>query len=363
MVSAKEAEGGARMSLSDRKKRILKAIVDEYIENAEPVGSKIIAARSRLDISPATIRNEMSELEELGFLEQPHVSAGRVPSTAGYRLYVNELMQNYALSAHEADAINSALKTQMRELERMLREFGRLVSQLTNYTTYTLMPALSSETVKKFDIFLIEPTCAIAVIVTSSGLLRNKRIKLSFSPDEAELAEVCRLLNKTLTEKTLDEISLSLIKRCASEAGKFAELVTSVADFAGEVLDENRGGDVYLDGIPRILSHPEYRDPEKAQELLSYLTDKQGILRHAKTHFSDEENPAQIRFSIGTENDDEQLKDAGIVYGTYDLGKNKQGVIGIVGPRRMDYAKVAANLNYFIEGFNRLLRDSFFNDI
>ena len=363
MVSAKEPKGGAEMSLSDRKKRILKAIVDEYIENAEPVGSKIIAARSRLDISPATIRNEMSELEELGFLEQPHVSAGRVPSTAGYRLYVNELMQNYALSAHEADAINSALKTQMRELERMLREFGRLVSQLTNYTTYTLMPALSSETVKKFDIFLIEPTCAIAVIVTSSGLLRNKRIKLSFSPDEAELAEVCRLLNKTLTEKTLDEISLSLIKRCASEAGRFAELVTSVADFAGEVLDENRGGDVYLDGIPRILSHPEYRDPEKAQELLSYLTDKQGILRHAKTHFSDDENPAQIRFSIGTENDDDELKDAGIVYGTYDLGKNKQGVIGIVGPRRMDYAKVAANLNYFIEGFNKLLRDSFFNDI
>ena len=136
------------MSLSDRKKRILKAIVDEYIENAEPVGSKIIAARSRLDISPATIRNEMSELEELGFLEQPHVSAGRVPSTAGYRLYVNELMQNYALSPREADAINSALNTQMRELERMLREFGRLVSQLTNYTTYTLMPAISSETVK-----------------------------------------------------------------------------------------------------------------------------------------------------------------------------------------------------------------------
>ncbi len=351
------------MSLSDRKKRILKAIVDEYIENAEPVGSKIIAARSRLDISPATIRNEMSELEELGFLEQPHVSAGRIPSTAGYRLYVNELMQNYALSAREADAINSALKTQMRELERMLREFGRLVSQLTNYTTYTLMPALSSETVKKFDIFLVEPTAAIAVVVTSSGIIRNKRIKLAFAPEEAELSEVCRLLNANLTEKTLDEIPLSLIKRCASEAGRLSELVTSVADFAGEVLDENRGGDVYLDGIPQILNHPEYRDPEKAQELLSYLTDKQGILRHAKTHFAEDENSAQIRFSIGTENDDEQLKDAGIVYGTYDLGGKKQGVIGIVGPRRMDYAKVAANLNYFINGFNKLLRDSFFNDI
>ncbi len=351
------------MSLSDRKKRILKAIVDEYIENAEPVGSKIIAARSRLDISPATIRNEMSELEELGFLEQPHVSAGRVPSTAGYRLYVNELMQNYALSQREADAINTALNTQMRELERMLREFGRLVSQLTNYTTYTLMPTISSETVKKFDVFLIEPTVAIAVIVTSSGLIRNKRIRLSFSPDEAELAAVVHLLNHTLTGKTLDEISLSLIKRLVSEAGRLSELVSAVSDFAGEVLDENQGGDVYLDGIPRILNHPEYRDPEKAQELLSYLTDKEGIIRHTKEHFAEEENPAQIRFSIGTENDDDVLKDAGIVYGKYDLGGKKQGVIGIVGPRRMDYAKVAANLSYFIEGFNKLLRDSFFNDI
>ena len=219
------------------------------------------------------------------------------------------------------------------------------------------------KTVKKFDVFLIEPTVAIAVVVTSSGLIRNKRIRLSFSPDEAELAAVVHLLNHTLTGKTLDEISLSLIKRLVSEAGRLSELVSAVSDFAGEVLDENQGGDVYLDGIPRILNHPEYRDPEKAQELLSYLTDKEGIIRHTKEHFAEEENPAQIRFSIGTENDDDVLKDAGIVYGKYDLGGKKQGVIGIVGPRRMDYAKVAANLSYFIEGFNKLLRDSFFNDI
>ena len=129
------------MSLSDRKRKILKAVVDEYIENAEPVGSKVIAQRSKVDVSPATIRNEMSELEELGYLEQPHVSAGRVPSTAGYRIYVNELMNDYPLTAREANAINNTLNSQMRELERMLREFGSLVSRLTNYTTYTLMPS------------------------------------------------------------------------------------------------------------------------------------------------------------------------------------------------------------------------------
>lgn len=350
------------MSLSDRKKRILKAIIDEYIENAEPVGSKVIAGRSRLDVSPATIRNEMSELEELGYLEQPHISAGRIPSTAGYRLYVNELMQPAALSVTEAEAINSALRTQMRELERMLRDFGSLVSRLTNYTTYTLTTHASGETVKKFDVFLIEPQTAIAVIVTSSGLLKNKRIKLDLPPREDELANAVRILNMYFTERTLDDISLSLIKRASYEAGALAPLVADVADFAGEVLDETLKGDVYLDGISRILNHPEYRDPEKAQELLSYLTDKQGIIRHTQEHFSEAGPPGAIRFSIGTENSDEPLKDAGIVYGTYDLGKNLQGVIGIVGPTRMDYAKVAANLNYFITGFNKLLKDSFFSD-
>lgn len=350
------------MSLSDRKRRILKAIVDEYIENAEPVGSKIIAARSRLDVSPATIRNEMSELEALGYLEQPHISAGRVPSTAGYRLYVNELMQTPTLTVSEAEAINSALKSQMLELEKMLREFGSLVSRLTNYTTYTLTTRASSETVKKFDVFLIDSRTAVAVIVTSSGLLKNKRIKLNVSPSEDEVARVARILNTYFTNRTLDDITLSLIKRASNEAGALAPLVADIAGFAGEILDDTREGDVYLDGISSILRHPEYRDPEKAQELLTYLTDKKGILRHTQEHFSEGLSPGAIHFSIGTENSDEPLRDAGIVYGKYDLGKNLQGVIGIVGPTRMDYAKVAANLNYFITGFNKLLRDSFFNE-
>ena len=350
------------MSLSDRKRRILKAVIDEYIENAEPVGSRVIASRSRLDVSPATIRNEMSELEELGYLEQPHVSAGRIPSTAGYRLYVNELMQDYALSHREAEAINAALRTRMRELEKTVREFGSFVSRLTNYTTYTLMPSPSSETVMKFDVLIIDERFAIAVIVTSSGLLKNKRIRLASPPSEEEIRQVVRILNTYFTNRTLDEISLSLIKRASLEAGELAYLVTAVADFAGEVLDDSGDGDVYLDGISRMLNHPEYRDPEKAQELLSYLSDKQGIIRHTQEQFSSDSLPGPIRFSIGTENSDLPLKDAGIVYGTYDLGKNLQGVIGIVGPRRMDYAKVAANLNYFINGFNKLLKDSFFNE-
>jgi len=351
------------LSLSDRKRRILKAVIDEYIENAEPVGSRVIASRSRLDVSPATIRNEMSELEELGYLEQPHISAGRIPSTAGYRLYVNELMQDYALSDHEAEAINAALRTQMRELERTVREFGSFVSRLTNYTTYTLMPSPSSERVMKFDVLIIDERYAIVVIVTSSGLLKNKRIRLATSATEEEIRQVVRILNTHFTNRTLDEISLSLIKRASAEAGNLAYLVTAVAEFAGEVLDDSGDGDIYLDGISRMLNHPEYRDPEKARELLNYLSDKREILRHTKEHFSDDNVAGQIRFSIGTENSDEPLKDAGIVYGTYDLGKNLQGVIGIVGPTRMDYAKVAANLNYFINGFNKLIRDSFFTDI
>lgn len=350
------------MSLSDRKRRILKAIVDEYIENAEPVGSKVIAARSRLDVSPATIRNEMSELEELGFLEQPHVSAGRIPSTAGYRLYVDELMNSYKLTVREAEAINSALRTQMRELERTLHELGGFVSRLTNYTTYALMPSASGETVKKFDIFLADPQTAIAVIVTDSALLKNRRIRLPAPATDEEVANAARVLNENLTNKTLDEISLSLVRSTAHEAGELSELVFAVCDFASEVLDGTRDTDVSFGGISRILEHPEYRDPEKAQEILAYLTDKKEIVRHAREHVSEVGNGSGIRIFIGSENGESQLCDASVVYGTYDMGKNMRGVIGIVGPRRMDYARVAANLNYFINGFNKLLKDSFFDE-
>ncbi len=350
------------MSLSDRKRKILKAIVDEYIENAEPVGSKVIASRSRLDISPATIRNEMSELEELGFLEQPHVSAGRIPSTAGYRLYVDELMNSYKLSVSEAEAINSALRAQMRELERTLQELGGFVSKLTNYTTYALMPSASGESIKKLDIFLTDPQTAVVVIVTDSALLRNKRIRLAFAASDEEVAFAVRILNENLTGKTLDEISLSAVRSMAHEARNLSQLIFDVCDFASEVLDSTKDADVSLGGISRILEHPEYRDPEKAQELLAYLTDKREIVRHAREHAPENGKGSGIKIYIGSENGESSLCDASVVYGTYDMGENLRGVIGIVGPRRMDYAKVAANLNYFINGFNKLLKDSFFNE-
>ena len=349
------------LGLDDRKRRILKAIVDEYIENAEPVGSKVIAERDRLDISAATIRNEMSELEALGYLEQPHVSAGRIPSTAGYRLYVNELMNRYRLSVVETEAINKALRSQMHELEHMLRDLGGFISQLTNYTAYTVVPAASSETVRKFDVFLVEPQTAVVVLVTSSALLRNKRIRLAVPMDDADIARLVAILNERFTEKSLDEITLQLIKRAAHDAGHAAPLLEEVADFVGEVLDSSSESDIYFGGISRILSHPEYRDPDKAQSILDYLTDKKEILRRAKKHVSSGTGPT-VQISIGAENEEESLRDASIVYGTYDVGENLRGVVGIVGPRRMDYAKVAANLNYFLNGFNKLLRDSFFDD-
>lgn len=347
------------MSLGERKKRILKAIIDEYIENAEPVGSKSIAARAELSLSPATIRNEMSDLEELGYLEQPHISAGRVPSTAGYRLYVDELMNRYKLSINELDALNAGLRLRMQELDRLIRDAGRAVSQLTDYPTYALMASTSELSIRKFDLIYVDPRTVILVVVTNTAQVKNKYLHSGFNVTDEEVSALSALLNRTFAGLTLDKISLSLIKQTERMAGNLASFVEPVMNFAAEIMSEGADGDVFVGGVSKILSHPEYRDPDKARRLLDYLSsDGREMVRSSP--FDDAGGAVHIR--IGSENKAEELRDASVVYRTYGAGHVK-GVIGVVGPTRMDYARVAANLNYFVEGLNKLLKSAFPDDI
>ncbi len=343
------------MSLGERKKKILKAIIDEYIEHAEPVGSKAIAMHADIELSPATIRNEMSDLESMGYLEQPHVSAGRIPSQAGYRLYVDELMNRHRLSINEMEAINASLQMKMKELDELIRGVSKVVAQLTNYTTYAVMSGASEVYIRKFDLMLADARTIVVIMLTSTSNVRNTYLKTAFPVSEEELSVLSRMLNNRFVNLTLDKIDMLLVRQAEREMGRLGVLVSPIINFAAEVMEEGSESNVYVGGASRILSHPEYRDTVKAQKLLDFISDRGDIK-------SSDDEIGKVHIAIGTENEAEPLHDASVVYGTYGIGDKMKGTLGVVGPVRMDYAKVAANLNYFLTGLNKLLRETFSDD-
>ncbi len=262
------------MDLTDRKKRILRVIIDHYIESAEPIGSKTIAESSGLDISSATIRNEMADLEAMGYLEQPHTSAGRIPSPKGYRLYVNELMDDYRLSLQETQRIDQALRMKMQELDRVIDQAGRIVSQLTQYPAFALSSGMERVTIKRFDLLMVERSAFIIVVMTDTNVVRNRLVRLPTDLSEPQLQLLNTLLNTTFTNLTLEEITPELMRVAQHAAGDSYGLISLVVSFAIEVLEELEHRKVHTAGIAHLLEHPEYRSLEKAQTLMSYLTEE-----------------------------------------------------------------------------------------
>ncbi|BDF71626.1 heat-inducible transcription repressor HrcA [Oscillospiraceae bacterium] len=336
------------MDLSDRKKRILRAIIESYIQTAEPVGSKAIADSIGLEVSSATIRNEMADLESLGLLEKPHTSAGRIPSPKGYRLYVNELMQAHELSLQETRRINEALKLKMRELDRVLDQAGRVVSQLTNYPAFAVSSGFERVTIRRFDLLMVEHNAFIIVVMTDTNIVRNKLVRLPSDLSETQLQLLNTLLNTTFTGLTLDEITPELMRVAAHAAGEAFGLISLVVSFAIEVLESLEHRTVHTAGLAHLLELPEYQSLDRAQPLMSYLSEENDLSRFPIP----ERDPMSIL--IGPENVADALKDTSVVVASYDIGEGMRGVIGVVGPTRMDYAKISARLTYLANGLSRL---------
>ena len=336
------------MELTERKKRILRIIVENYIATAEPVGSKAISAE--LALSSATIRNEMADLEELGYLEKPHTSAGRIPSPKGYRLYVNELMEEQRLSMEETRQINDALKIKMRELDRVIDQAGKMVSQLTNYPAFALAGGIKRITIRRFDLIMVDSTSFIVVVMTDSNIVRNKLIKLPTDLSETQLQLLTTLLNTSFTGKTLDELTPELMRVAEHAAGSAYGLISLVVSFAMECLEDLESHSVHTAGANHLLDHPEYQDVGKAQKLLNYLSDTPKLGSNLPALSGDD----NTQILIGPENVAEELKDTSVVLASYDIGDGMKGVIGVVGPTRMDYAKVAAKLSCVAEGLSHL---------
>lgn len=335
------------MELTERKKQILRAIVDSYIRTAEPVGSKTISQMPGMDFSPATIRNEMAELTSMGYLEQPHTSAGRVPSAAGYRLYVDELMQDYRLSTDEAKSINQAMEDKMQQVDKLISQVGKLVSKMTDLPAYAVTARSPSRTVKRFDLILAEAGSFILVVMLSDNQVQNKLIRLPLDVTQEDLRLLSAVLNASLTELTADEITPEVLSRVTRSAAGAASLVPVIMDYTVELLRRTHS-EVYMTGQAKLLGQPEYHDVEKAQEVLTSLDED--MISNLPATLS----AGKTQVLVGPENVAKELKDSSVVITKFDIGDGMQGMIGVVGPTRMDYAKITARLSYFAENLGRM---------
>ena len=335
------------MELSERKKKILRAVVESYIQTAEPVGSKALAELAGVKVSSATIRNELAELTELGYLEQPHTSAGRVPSPQGYRLYVNELMERRAVSDQEAAAINQALGGRMRELDSVIAQAGQMVSSIVSYPAYAAAVGKGSVTVRRFDLLPVDGGSFIAVVMTGDSRVKSRLLHTDLPVEGEQLSALANLLNTHFTEVSPEAMGEKLMALTGQLPPELFMPLSLAVEYAGEVVDQSARNQVFTTGQTQLLLQPEFQDPGRANELMRLLTDQK-----AELPVLDENTPMQIL--IGPENVNEALKDASVVVASYDIGDNMRGLIGVVGPTRMDYAAVAARLSYFAESLTKM---------
>ncbi len=336
------------MELTERKKKVLRSVVDLYIRTAEPVGSKAITELPDMNYSSATIRNEMADLTAMGYLEQPHTSAGRVPSAAGYRLYVDELMLDYRLSMDETKSINTAIEEKMQRVDKLVEKVAKLVSQATDLPAISVASRQGGATVRHFDLILAGGNVILVVMLSNDEVL-NKLIKLPVSVTEGDLKILAAVLNATMTDIAVEDFSQDLLEKVMNSAGGAACLVPIVMEFTAETLNRQNSTNMAVAGQMRLLGQPEYRDVDKAQRLMTTLDED--ALSNLPAIM---QNQNGTKVLVGPENVAQELKDTSVVMTKFDIGDGMQGMIGVVGPTRMDYAKVTARLSYFAESLSKM---------
>ncbi|HAE45334.1 MAG TPA: heat-inducible transcription repressor HrcA [Lachnospiraceae bacterium] len=345
------------MELTDRKRKILQAIIRNYLETGEPVGSRTISKYTDLNLSSATIRNEMSDLEEMGYIIQPHTSAGRIPSDKGYRLYVNELVEE---RTSQVTAMNSLMIYKTNRMEEILKQVVRLLASRTNYTTMISAPSYKGNKVKFIQLSRINSRQLLDVVVIEGNIVKNHLLDLDEEINEEQVLKLNLLLNTRLNGLTLSDINLGLISNIKEEAGIHAQVVNDVLDTIAEVIraetDENM--EIYTSGANNIFRYPELADKSRASQLITTLEEKSLLADFIKdTEMESVDTGTGIKVYIGEEGPVESMKDCSVVTATYDLGNGMQGTIGIIGPKRMDYEKVMDNLNTVKESLSELFRD------
>ena len=334
------------MELTQRKRQILKVVVEDHIRTAEPVGSKTIAAEMTEKVSSATIRNELADLTELGYLEQPHTSAGRVPSPKGYRLYVNELMERQPLSEDETEQINESLQLRMGEMDRVMSQAGKALSSIVNYPTYMTTTRKRKLTARRFELLPVDGGSCIVVVMMGNNRVKSQLLQLQLQVEQEQLSNLVNLLSTHFVNISTDEMNQRLMSVADQIPPQLFLLLNQIIAYAVEVLEDADKREVVTAGASQLLKLPEFRDADKAHDLMSFLADSKESLPVL------DDGPMKIL--IGPENVDEALKDTSVIIASYDIGDDMRGLIGVVGPTRMDYATVAARLSGFAEGLTRM---------
>ncbi len=325
--------------LSERKRKILHAIIQNYLETGEPVGSRTISKYTDLNLSSATIRNEMSDLEELGYIVQPHTSAGRIPSDKGYRLYVDELMQE---KEDEIAEIRDLMIERTDKMENVLKQVVRVLASNTNYATMISVPQGTSNRLKFIQLSRVSELQLLAVVVAEGNLIRNKIIELEEGMNDETILKLNLLLNTNLNGLQIAEINFGLIAKLKEQAGIHSGVVATVLDEVAKMIEFEEEPEIYTSGATNIFKYPELSDSTRASELISAFEEKKQLVELVKDTM-DEENTG-IQVYIGDESPIQNMKDCSVVTATYQLGNGMQGTIGIIGPKRMDYENVVDSL-------------------
>lgn len=330
----------ANGELDERKWKILYAIIQNYLESGEPVGSRTISKFSDLNLSSATIRNEMADLEEMGYIIQPHTSAGRIPSDKGYRLYVDMLMQE---KEQELNELQDQMLDKAEKVDQLLKQAAKVLANSTNYATMVSKPSNGANKIKFLQLTQVDEEQIIAVIVLGGNVIKNKIIDTEETISNENLLKLNMLLNTTLNSMSIEDINLGLIARLKEQAGNHSEVIGHVLDAVADVIQVDEEMQIYTSGATNIFKYPELSDKQSAREIISAFEEKQQLTELVTQTLSRDDNTG-IQVYIGDETPVQNMKDCSVVTATYELGDGMKGTIGIIGPKRMDYENVLKSM-------------------
>lgn len=326
--------------LDDRKKTILQTIIKTYLETGEPVGSRTISKYTDLNLSSATIRNEMADLEDLGYIIQPHTSAGRIPSDKGYRWYVDMLMEE---KEQEVTEMREQMLQKADKMDQILKQAAKVLASSTNYATMVSAPTYNRNKLKFIQLSQVDENQIIAVIVMEGNIIKNKIVTVEETLNNETLLKLNMLLNTTLTGMSIEEINLGMIARLKEQAGNHSEVIGDVLDAVATTIQVDNDMEIYTSGATNVFKYPELSDSQSAQKIINAFEEKQLLQEIVTETLSKEENKG-IQVYIGNEAPVQSMKDCSVVTATYELGEGMQGTIGIIGPKRMDYENVMKTL-------------------